>query len=81
SADRRPAAQPAPQATAPRQPIGKPAAQQPAAPQQPATGGDRWWGLDEGRQPVADQRADHFGQSAPEGGDEFPRFVRKGLRG
>ncbi len=86
SADRRPAAQPAPQAAAPRQPVAQPAnqpaAQQPAAPQQPATGGDRWWGLDEGRQHVADQRADRFGQPTQDGGgDEFPRFVRKGLRG
>lgn len=41
----------------------------PAAPQlQPASAGDRWWGLDEPR------------QAAGDGGDEFPRFVRKGLR-
>ncbi len=80
SGERRPAAQQAPAQAAAPAPAPRQPQQQQAAPQQPAAGaGDRWWGLDEGRQHVAEQRADRFGQGS-EGGDEFPRFVRKGLR-
>ena len=76
SAERRPAPPPA------AAPTASPAPRSQAAQPQPAAGaGDRWWGLDEGRQHVADQRAERFGQGGPDGGDEFPRFVRKGLRG
>ncbi len=66
------------QALPQRAPAEAPAPQQPAA---AAGSGDRWWGLDEGRQHVAETRADRFGAPADGGGDEFPRFVRKGLRG
>ena len=77
SGDRRPAAQ---QSAAASQiaPQRAPVVEQ--QPQPAAATGDRWWGLDEGRQHVADTRAERFGQP-PDGGDEFPRFVRKGLRG
>ncbi|MGL4397157.1 MAG: NYN domain-containing protein [Hyphomicrobium sp.] len=65
--------QPAPQA----QP------QQAAPQQQPAAGapsGERWWSLEEGRQHIAEQRA-QSGFNAPEQEDEFPRIVRTRLRG
>jgi hypothetical protein len=63
----RPAAQPQPTMTAP---AAAPAHHATAAPSQlqPASE-DRWWGNDAPRQASAD------------GSDEFPRFVRKGLRG
>jgi len=85
AADRRPAAAP-PSAQRPGQQQGAAA---PASQPQPSTqptqaaapvSGDRWWSNDDARQPLApDQRADRFGQ--PTDRDEFPRFVRKGLRG
>ncbi len=42
-------------------------------------GGDRWWSLDASRQQSGDVRSERLGQ-ATDTGDEFPRFVRKGLR-
>ena len=59
-------------------------AQQPApAPQTsgpPAPQGERWWSLEEGRQHIAEQRS-HGSYGAPEEDVEFPRIVRRGLRG
>lgn len=76
---------------APAQPAAQPVTQPMSAarlqPNQaqarPATaaggGGDRWWSLDESRQQSGEIRSDRPGQ-ATDTGDEFPRFVRKGLR-
>lgn len=41
--------------------------------------GDRWWSLDESRQQSGEIRSERPGQ-ATDTGDEFPRFVRKGVR-
>lgn len=66
---------------APAQPQPQASTQQPA----PAAGGapgsaaDRWWSLEEGRQHIAEQRAQGYG--TPEGEEEFPRIVRTRLRG
>ncbi len=67
---------------------GRPAQpQSPAATehQQPAAGaapiaGERWWSLEEGRQHIAEQRA-QGGYEANEAEEEFPRIVRTRLRG
>ncbi len=74
--------QPPPASAAPQQ--QQPAAQQPAPAQRndhAAQGqGERWWSLEEGRQHIADQRA-QGGYGAPEQEEEFPRIVRSRLRG
>jgi NYN domain len=57
----------------------QPAAQQAPAPTQ-APGSERWWSLEEGRQHIAEQRA-QSGFNAIEAEDEFPRIVRTRLRG
>lgn len=71
-----------PASAAPQQ--QQPAAQQPAPAQRndhAAQGqGERWWSLEEGRQHIADQRA-QGGYGAPEQEEEFPRIVRSRLRG
>jgi hypothetical protein len=59
------------QATAPGQ-------RQQAAAAAPA--GERWWSLEEGRQHIAEQRA-QGSYGATETEDEFPRIVRSRLRG
>lgn len=62
---------------APQQPQQQPAGhpQGPAAPQD-----ERWWSLEEGRQHIAEQRAqDTYGAAEQE--EEFPRIVRTRLRG
>ncbi len=70
-------------AAAPPPPQQQPAAQQPAPAQRndyAAQGqGERWWSLEEGRQHIADQRAQGYG--APDQEEEFPRIVRSRLRG
>ncbi len=70
-------------AAAPPPPQQQPAAQQPAPAQRTdyaAQGqGERWWSLEEGRQHIADQRAQGYG--APDQEEEFPRIVRSRLRG
>ena len=71
----RPAAPAAPQAAQQQAPIQQP--QQPAG-QAPAP--DRWWSLEEGRQYIAEQRA-QGSYGAPEAEEEFPRIVRTRLRG
>ena len=48
------------------------------APAAPAT--ERWWSLEEGRQHIAEQRA-QGSYGAAEAEDEFPRIVRSRLRG
>jgi len=74
----------------------QPAAAAPASQQQPATQqpapaqrndyaaqgqGERWWSLEEGRQHIADQRAQGGFGAAAEQEEEFPRIVRSRLRG
>ena len=56
-----------------------PAAPSAAQAQAPAQG-ERWWSLEEGRAHIAEQRS-QGGYGAPETEDEFPRIVRRGLRG
>ena len=65
---------------APAQPQQQPAPQQQqsAAPAAPVA--DRWWSLEEGRQHIAEQRA-QGSYGAPELEEEFPRIVRTRLRG
>ena len=65
---------------APAQPQQQPAPQQqqPAAAAAPVA--DRWWSLEEGRQHIAEQRA-QGSYGAPELEEEFPRIVRTRLRG
>jgi NYN domain len=64
----------APQTQAP--PVQQQAA--PAAPPPPAA--ERWWSLEEGRQHIAEQRA-QGSYGAQETEEEFPRIVRSRLRG
>ena len=62
-------------------PLQAPVHQQaaPMAPSAPPSG-DRWWSLEEGRQHIAEQRAQgSYGTQDVE--DEFPRIVRTRLRG
>lgn len=66
---------------------GRPAqTQAPAAPEQqaaaaaPPVSGERWWSLEEGRQHIAEQRAQGSYDNG-EAEEEFPRIVRTRLRG
>ena len=69
---------PAP-APAQRAPAQAPAVQTPAATAPAAA--DRWWSLEEGRQYIAEQRAQTGFGTAAEAEEEFPRIVRTRLRG
>ena len=52
------------------------------SPDATAPSGERWWSLEEGRQHIADQRAQgSYGGLEGEAEDEFPRIVRTRLRG
>jgi len=55
-------------------PAQDPAAQGPGPAQNEGIRADRWWNLDDGRQPGAEQ-------ATGTGGDEFPRIIRTRLRG
>ena len=69
----RPAAQ-SPQQQAPvQQPQQQPAAQAPTS--------ERWWSLEEGRQHIAEQRAQGSYGTPEMAEEEFPRIVRTRLRG
>jgi uncharacterized LabA/DUF88 family protein len=68
--------QQAPAATQPAQ-----SAAQPVASAAQANVGERWWSLEEGRQHIAEQRAQGSYGSAPEDDEEMPRIVRTRLRG
>ena len=58
-----------------------PATQAPVAAQGPAAPvSERWWSLEEGRQHIAEQRA-QGSYGAQEAEEEFPRIVRSRLRG
>ena len=68
---------------APQLPAQTAAAQQTSSPQTPGQNpaGERWWSLEEGRQYIAEQRA-QGSYGAPEmAEEEFPRIVRTRLRG
>lgn len=65
---------------APQQAPAAPAPQQTAAPTQQQPSGERWWSLEEGRQHIAEQRA-QGNYALQEEEDEFPRIVRTRLRG
>jgi hypothetical protein len=65
---------------APAAPQQQPAQQQQQAPAAAAPQADRWWSLEEGRQHIAEQRA-QGSYGAPELEEEFPRIVRTRLRG
>ena len=71
------------QAPAQRGQTQAPAAQAQTAvpPQPPAPAADRWWSLEEGRQYIAEQRAQGGYGTAAEPEEEFPRIVRTRLRG
>ena len=70
------------QAPAQRAPAPAPAVQAPAAAAAPAApAADRWWSLEEGRQYIAEQRAQTGYGTATEPEEEFPRIVRTRLRG
>ncbi len=66
---------------APQQPAAAPAPVQQPAPAAGAPTGDRWWSLEEGRQHIAEQRAQGSYGAATEAEEEFPRIVRTRLRG
>lgn len=68
---------------APQQPAEVAAAPAPQqqAPAAGAPSGDRWWSLEEGRQHIAEQRAQGSYGATPEAEEEFPRIVRTRLRG
>ena len=68
-------------APAQRVPAQAPAAQAPAAAAPAAPAADRWWSLEEGRQYIAEQRAQTGFGTAAEAEEEFPRIVRTRLRG
>lgn len=75
------AAPPAPQAQAPAAQTAAPPQQgQQHAPRDYTPQSDRWWSLEEGRQHIAEQRA-QGSYSGPETDEEFPRIVRSRLRG
>ncbi len=83
--------QPTPQAQQPQTAAQNPAPGQPQqniqagvqAGGQPNLQAERWWSLEEGRQHLADQRAQSAYNSpeAEQNDDEFPRIVRSRLRG
>jgi NYN domain len=63
----------APANTVPQQPLATAAA---------TPSGERWWSLEEGRQHIAEQRAQgSYGSLEGEAEEEFPRIVRTRLRG
>jgi NYN domain len=66
------------QAPAAQQPAPQQAAAAPQAPAAPVS--ERWWSLEEGRQHIAEQRA-QGSYGAQEAEEEFPRIVRSRLRG
>ncbi len=77
-----PPQQPAAQNRAPSQPQAN-AQPNPQSGMQPNLPAERWWSLEEGRQHIADQRAQSAYNSpeAEQSDDEFPRIVRSRLRG